>query len=315
MEYNQLLDKTALIKEGGPEKRLAWIAVYAAAQLTICERNCTKPFNPLLGETYEYVTDDFEFLSEQVSHHPPVTANYCRGRKTKYVLYNNQKTNTKFTGKSLDFHQQYRTYIEFGDLNEKYEIIAPTLSAHNLIIGTPYVDIGGTQTIKLLEQPDLSCKLSYTKRGWLSRDEFKVEGEVTRASGKKKGQPRYKIHGHWNSKIYVTAYNDQGKLDESTTECAFEKNEYPEKWSYMYGMSHFSLQLNYFPSWLKHEVAPTDTRRRPDQRSLENGDMIKAASEKDRLEKKQRAVRKHKESQKIEHVAAYFKVDHNDIDN
>jgi len=56
-----------------------------------------------------------------------------------------------------------------------------------LIIGTPYVDIGGTQTIKLLEQPDLSCKLSYTKRGWLSRDEFKVEGEVTRASGKKKG--------------------------------------------------------------------------------------------------------------------------------
>jgi len=113
----------------------------------------------------------------------------------------------------------------------------------------------------------------------------------------------------------VTAYNDQGKLDESTTECAFEKNEYPEKWSYMYGMSHFSLQLNYFPSWLKHEVAPTDTRRRPDQRSLENGDMIKAASEKDRLEKKQRAVRKHKESQKIEHVAAYFKVDHNDIDN
>jgi hypothetical protein len=78
--------------------------VYAAAQLTICERNCTKPFNPLLGETYEYATDDFEFLSEQVSHHPPVTANYCRGRKTKYVLYNNQKTNTKFTGKSLDFH-------------------------------------------------------------------------------------------------------------------------------------------------------------------------------------------------------------------
>ena len=56
-----------------------------------------------------------------------------------------------------------------------------------MIIGTPYVDIGGTQTIRLLEQPDLSCKLSYTKRGWTSRSEFKVEGDVTRASGKKKG--------------------------------------------------------------------------------------------------------------------------------
>jgi len=113
----------------------------------------------------------------------------------------------------------------------------------------------------------------------------------------------------------VTAYNDQGKLDESTTECAFEKNEYPEKWNYMYGMSTFSLQLNYFPSWLQDQVAPTDTRRRPDQRSLENGDMIKAASEKERLETKQRAVRKHKESNKIEHVAAYFKIEHHDEDD
>ena len=295
MEYNSLLDQAALIDS--PGKRLAWVAVYAAAQLTICERNCTKPFNPLLGETYEFLTDDLEFLSEQVSHHPPVTANYCKGRKTKYVLWNNQKTNTKFTGKSLDFHQQYRTYIYFEDLDEKYEIVAPTLSAHNLIIGTPYVDIGGTSRIRLLGS-DLTCQLRFTKRGWLSRDEFKVEGEVTRGGGKKKGSgpPLYKVHGHWNSKIYVAACDEKGKVDESTDECAYEKNEYPEKWSYMYGMSHFSLQLNYFPNRLKNQVAPTDTRRRPDQRSLENGDMIKAASEKDRLETKQRAVRKHKES-------------------
>jgi hypothetical protein len=33
-------------------------------------------------------------------------------------------------------------------------------------------------------------------------------------------------------------------------------------------------------------VAPTDTRRRPDMRSFENGDMIEAQEEKDRLEEK-----------------------------
>ena len=33
-----------------------------------------KPFNPMLGETYELVTEDFKFISEQVSHHPPVSA-------------------------------------------------------------------------------------------------------------------------------------------------------------------------------------------------------------------------------------------------
>jgi hypothetical protein len=44
----------------------------------------------------------------------------------------------------MDFIQQYRTYIELQDHKEKYEITAPVFSAHNLIIGTPYVDLGGT---------------------------------------------------------------------------------------------------------------------------------------------------------------------------
>jgi hypothetical protein len=54
--------------------------------------------------------------------------------------------------------------------------------------------------------------LRFTKRGWLSKEEFKVEGEVVRKgpkSGKKKNDDEllYKIHGNWNSKIYVTAYD------------------------------------------------------------------------------------------------------------
>ena len=74
----------------------------------------------------------------------------------------------------------------------------------------------------------------------------------------------------------------------------------------MYGMSHFSLQLNYFPSWLHNVVPPTDTRRRPDQRALENGNMIDASAHKDRLEKKQRSVRKAREAKGIEHSPMYF---------
>lgn len=99
-----MLDHTAMITDGGPKKRLAWIVEYAATQYTISERNCTKPFNPLLGETYELIIDDFEFLSEQVSHHPPVTSSYCRSKKTKYLLYTNQKTNTKFRAYYFDFN-------------------------------------------------------------------------------------------------------------------------------------------------------------------------------------------------------------------
>ena len=43
--------------------------------------------------------------------------------------------------------------------------------------------------------------------------------------------------------------------------------------------------------------------------------MILAASEKDRLETKQRAVRKYKEKNKIEHKPAYFEEWHNPEDD
>ena len=68
----------------------------------------------------------------------------------------------------------------------------------------------------------------------------------------------------------------------------------------MYGMSHYSLQLNYLPNHLVPFLPPTDTRFRPDQRALEIGDFKLASAEKHRLEEKQRAVRKYNEKHKIE---------------
>ena len=99
MEYNYLLDMAAV--EQDPIRRHALVAVHACTTLTCVEKTTTKPFNPLLGETYEFVTDDLELVCEQVTHHPPVTACYCRGRKKNYVYSTNQKTNLNFNGKNL----------------------------------------------------------------------------------------------------------------------------------------------------------------------------------------------------------------------
>ena len=45
-----------------------------------------KPFNPLLGETFEYVDEKngFRFISEQVSHHPPISAGI--GESKNYIF-------------------------------------------------------------------------------------------------------------------------------------------------------------------------------------------------------------------------------------
>ena len=286
MEYLSIVDQAAKMKDETPAKRLAYIGVFSIAQMTICEHSTTKPFNPMLGETYELITPEMRFLSEQVSHHPPITANYVESKRENVKIWSNTQTKSKFTGKALDFISVYKEYIEMEDFGETYEITLPTVSVHNLIIGTMYTDIGGGASVRLLGNQDLDCQLRYTKRGWLSKETFKVEGEVVEYLDKerKKSRSLYKIFGNWNSKVYIAKVNDQGGVDEGTKECVFTKNPQPERADFMYGMSHFALNMNNFPDYLKHKLPPTDTRRRPDQRELENGDYIQAAKEKERLE-------------------------------
>lgn len=72
MEYTCILDEANKIKD--QNKRFAWVAAWTTTFLTGVERGFGKPFNPLLGETYEYENDNIKFIAEQVSHHPPISA-------------------------------------------------------------------------------------------------------------------------------------------------------------------------------------------------------------------------------------------------
>jgi hypothetical protein len=39
-----------------------------------------KPFNPILGETYQGIVDGCPIYGEQISHHPPISSLYMVGR-------------------------------------------------------------------------------------------------------------------------------------------------------------------------------------------------------------------------------------------
>ncbi|NWS86998.1 OSBL7 protein, partial [Toxostoma redivivum] len=69
-----------------------WGQVYVAAfavsaYASTYYRAGSKPFNPVLGETYECVRPDrgFRFISEQVSHHPPISA--CHAESDNFVFW------------------------------------------------------------------------------------------------------------------------------------------------------------------------------------------------------------------------------------
>ena len=59
--------------------RLAYIAIGQISGMQCVVGRLAKPFNPLLGETFEIVNSKFRFFIETVSHHPPIAAFDCQG--------------------------------------------------------------------------------------------------------------------------------------------------------------------------------------------------------------------------------------------
>ncbi len=56
-----------------PARRLALACVYNITKLNI-GLGGEKPFNPILGETFQCEIGGLQYFAEQVSHHPPVSA-------------------------------------------------------------------------------------------------------------------------------------------------------------------------------------------------------------------------------------------------
>ena len=100
---NELLDKAANMNN--PLDRMKCVAGFIVSTTSIHVHRLSKPFNPLLGETYEFISTrgNYRICSEQVSHHPPVSAYYSEStlstisgeKKWKYYgsVYPNMKLN------------------------------------------------------------------------------------------------------------------------------------------------------------------------------------------------------------------------------
>ncbi len=179
-----------------------------------------KPFNPLLGETFELVEDGkYRFLGEQVSHHPPVSAFHIQG-EAGYKKYGTFNTKTSFGIGTMSFSNIFNEYVELDEWNETFELEPPSLSFHNLVLGQPYIDIEGTAVLKDLKKPDKRAVIKFHKRGWTQDSTYKLEGAVF----SDKDNCVYTFEGKWNDSIVLTecATGDQ--------EVVWQKKPYPENW-------------------------------------------------------------------------------------
>ena len=86
MEYADLLNSAS--ERTDSTERMVYVAAFAASEFASTVGRVAKPFNPLLGETYEYARPDkqYRFFTEQVSHHPPIGAVWAEAPKWDYYV-------------------------------------------------------------------------------------------------------------------------------------------------------------------------------------------------------------------------------------
>ena len=295
MENEELLRIAARTEE--PHLRMCYITGFIASQYSSTLKRKLKPFNPILGETYEYIPADksYRLVVEQVSHHPPMTAFYCESED--YIVHFHTYVTQRFLGKSMEFKLNGRMHIILKGYKEHYTSLRPVTHARNLIIGAFYTDqVGNTEIIN--HDLNLGCQLNYYKRGWKEINLGRVQG-VTYHLDRPKDHV-YELKGKWTDRISATNLLTGNQL------LIWERLALPEKHDYLYFFPLHTLQLNYLPKQMAKFLPPTDSRFRPDQRALEEGDMKLAAAEKNRLEEMQRARRKVLEQEGGIHVPSYF---------
>lgn len=81
----------------------------------------------------------------------------------------------------------------------------------------------------------------------------------------------------------------------------------PEDFEMYYGFTRFAMELNELDPETAKLIPTSDTRLRPDQRALEEGDVQQAESVKFALEQKQRERRKRFEAEARTHTPLWFR--------
>ncbi|XP_065220938.1 oxysterol-binding protein-related protein 1 [Planococcus citri] len=368
MEYVDLLEKAS--EESDPVGRMQYVAAFAVSAVSCNWQRIGKPFNPLLGETYELERDNFRVICEQVSHHPPISAFHAENEV--FSFHGSIYPKPKLWGKNIEIQPEGIVTAELKKWDEAYTWSNVTCSVHNVVVGKIWIEQSGTMEITN-HKTGHRAVLNFKSSGWFSKDMNRVEGFVFDRSKKKmkflygrwsdhmkatdmysfeefvkENCHRYKIGDGKNSndtsptpntpKRVLSKFNsfkmgssmfksmsqaerddiddENGDIDESKSDSPFvidipnsitlwEVNPRKEKPlndgenNGSYHFSEFTKSLNRLDSDMIGRICPTDSRFRPDLRKLETNDIEGAASEKNRLEEKQRDVRSLRKRKKI----------------
>jgi hypothetical protein len=169
--------------------------------------------NPILGELFlgTYPTSGSkpaQLISEQVSHHPPITA-YRINTPYNITLTGHNGADLAFKAGSIVVKQTGHAQLIVtlpDNSTETYYITLPDLKIQGLLSFAPYVELD--KTTYIISSTGYLATIDYSGKGWVSGQ--KNSFTATLAHEK---TPLYKIAGQWTGESKVTTVGNSAQKD------------------------------------------------------------------------------------------------------
>ncbi len=328
--YCNLLNQAGAIDD--PFLKLAHISAFIIADVSTNINRILKPFNPILGETFEFFDNSlkYRFFSEQVSHNPPISAFICES--DNFVFYGDTRSKNKFSFfkglVELNFLNKYNLILK--SQNDHYVFNKPDVFMKGMVFGMPHIDFKGLITINELNKNEASAQIEFFEEGKKIKTPGYIEGKILDENK----EIVYLIKGKCDQNLYITKKDGTEKLIIWEVN---EDEEYLKNTDFInnYQVSNYTYNLNYLNengndneikindqiplqndfgntkkkkknTKLSDILPKTDSRFRKDQRLVEYRKLDQATKEKNRLEELQRKRHKYFEEKKIKYQPNYF---------
>ncbi|CAK7202994.1 Oxysterol-binding protein 3 [Sporothrix eucalyptigena] len=306
VEYAQLLNEAAA--KSRPEERLLYVTAFAVSQFSggrAKERAIRKPFNPLLGETFELLRTEKEMpgggmrvLVEKVSHRPVRIA--IQADAPSWSFAQAAAPSQKFWGKSAEIITEGRVRVVLrllGGAEEHYSWALATVFLRNVVMGEKYVEPVGTMNV-VNDTTGAHAAVEFRSKGMFGGRSEDVQIETYDAAGSHTGLA---LTGTWTNGLkLVDPRNKAGGLE------IWRVGPLVDDSARVYGLTQFAASLNEVTPLEKGKLAPTDCRLRPDQRLAEDGKLDEAEEWKTKLEEAQRTRRRQLEERGVVHKPRWF---------
>ncbi|KAI1282071.1 Oxysterol-binding protein-related protein 8 [Halotydeus destructor] len=201
--HSDILAKAAI--EDDPFIRMKQVVQWYLSGFYKKPKGLKKPYNPILGETFRcyWNHDDTKsrtfFISEQVSHHPPVSAFYITNRKDGFAISGSVLAKSKFYGNSVSAILDGTARLSLLTRGEDYTLTMPYAHCKGILMGNLSLEYGGKVEIRC-DKTGYYTEMEFKLKPFLGGSEYsnllvgKIKlGKETLAS----------VDGHWDVSIKI----------------------------------------------------------------------------------------------------------------